>query len=1003
MTRKIFASIQAVVVLAMLAVTATAQVSEEWAQRFEGLGLTLEIATAMTIDDSGNVYVTGYSYADYYDGEIVTIKYGPDGGKIWKRHFNLPGQSELPTTIVVDGEANVIVTGRGGGDFLTFKYSPDGAELWSRLYDGPGNGSDTAVALGVTPTGEIIVTGSSNGDGTVVNMDYATVKYSPDGNEIWVRRFDGPGQLADHPVGLAIDADGNAIVTGYSLGVSEHDYVTIKYSADGTELWQRRYDGPVNGRDAAQAVVTDDAGNIFVTGASQTHETFPWAYTSHMDYATIKYAPDGTQLWLNYYTGTHHGYDQAYAMAVDASGNVLVTGSSHKEGGYYRVTSDIASVKYSSDGTELWTQRHETGGSNEDKPKSIIVDAAGNSVVVGMAPTAKAIKYSPGGDELWIKSFVSIPDAKFTVAPSVAADLDGNIVFAGTFNDDYTTAKYSDLGNRLWVQYYDGPGILENVATAMVVDNLGNTYVTGYSFREGSCYYCVDYPQFATVKYAPDGGELWVRYYGGSVPSNSNRPTAIAVDESGNIIITGYSYVSSNVGGYYIRSRDYITFKYSPNGDREWVKTFNGAVGSSSSDQATDIDTDIAGNIFVTGYSYRGFDESDIYTIKYAPDGTELWVQGYRVAGSYGDYATALSVDHDGNAVVTGYSYRSKSCYWCYENPQYVTLKYETGGTLLWDRFYSYGADSLDRAYDLEIDGSNNVIVTGIGMGETGTIDYATVKYAPDGQELWAQQYDGPAGLNDIASAIGIDAADNIYVTGYVDSGANANFGTVKYAPEGTEIWARIYNGPENGNDYAQGIAVDIDGNVAVTGYNYNAVNADYGTVKYDSDGTELWTHLYNGPSDGNDVPYAVALDVTGNVVVTGYSYDSLGDRDYFTIKLNDQPKYHFSGFLEPLLDGGVYKAGRTLPVKFSLLDAEDVPVTTAVAMIEVYQVVNGVVSDEPVDISSNRQANSGTYFRLSGEQYIYNLSTNMLEAGSYFIVAMLDDGSEHYIEITLK
>src|SRR6185503_15647716 len=94
------------------------------------------------------------------------------------------------------------------------------------------------------------------------------------------------------------------------------------------------------------------------------------------------------------------------------------------------------------------------------------------------------------------------------------------------------------------------------------------------------------------------------------------------------------------------------------------------------------------------------------------------------------------------------------------------------------------------------------------------------------------------------------------------------------HAQGGVPLWTNRYNGPANGNDVANRIAVDSSGNVFVTGYSENASTMnDYATIKYSGAGVPLWTNYYNGPANDGDAAYAIAVDSTGNVLVTGYSW----------------------------------------------------------------------------------------------------------------------------------
>jgi DNA-binding beta-propeller fold protein YncE len=120
--------------------------------------------------------------------------------------------------------------------------------------------------------GTVFVTGSSEGNRT--NRDYATVAYNAaTGQQLWVRRYNGPGNAGDDPAAIAADPNGKAVfVTGYSQGAGTgRDYTTIAYAAaTGKQLWLSRYNNPRrNGYDAASALA------ISPDGSRHRHE--PWS------------------------------------------------------------------------------------------------------------------------------------------------------------------------------------------------------------------------------------------------------------------------------------------------------------------------------------------------------------------------------------------------------------------------------------------------------------------------------------------------------------------------------------------------------------------------------------------------------------------------------------------------------------------------------------------------------------------------------------------------------
>lgn len=180
--------------------------------------------------------MTGYSYGfgTYYD--YATIKYNARGVQRWARRFHGELADDFAYALTVDASGNVYVTGEGGPrvgnvDYATVKYSTKGRKRWVAYYNGPGNAVDRGNAIAVDASGSVYVTGESVGSGAT-GTDYATVKYNAVGGEQWVARFNGPEDSGDHATALSVDTSGNVYVTGRSVRVSGSMYSTIKYIQD---------------------------------------------------------------------------------------------------------------------------------------------------------------------------------------------------------------------------------------------------------------------------------------------------------------------------------------------------------------------------------------------------------------------------------------------------------------------------------------------------------------------------------------------------------------------------------------------------------------------------------------------------------------------------------------------------------------------------------------------------------------------------------------------------
>ena len=417
-----------------------------------------------------------------------------------------------------------------------------------------------------------------------------------------------------------------------------------------------------------------------------------------------------------------------------------------------------------------------------------------------------------------------------------------------------------------WVRRYDGPANRADWSRALAVDDSGNVYVTGESKGDTPPYYYYDY---ATIKYLPNGDTAWVKRYDGPEGS-SDFGYAIAVDGSGDVYVTGHS-VSSGTG------KDFATVKYLSDGDTAWARRYD--VPGGGEDYAQAIAVDASGNVYVTGYSDGCWGNSDIVTIKYYPDGATGWEAIHSGTGNGWDFACAIAVDGSGDVYVAGVAVG----FGTYED--YVTIKYSSEGGA-W-RTYNGPADSVDRAEAMVIDGSGNVYVTGESIGSGTTFDYATIKYLPDGDTAWVRRYNGPGNGQDYVGDIAVDNSGNVCVTGRSEgSGTGWDWATIKYLSNGDTAWVRRYNGPENGNDGAAAIAIDGSGNVYVTGYSTGSgTGLDFATIKYLANGDSGWVMTYDGPASGDEASGSIAVDDSGNVYVTGWSVGSGGSDDYCTIK----------------------------------------------------------------------------------------------------------------------
>jgi uncharacterized delta-60 repeat protein len=396
----------------------------------------------MSLDAAGNIYVTGTSQAAAGDYDHVTIKYTSEGNQQWVARFNMSSSSPYPAPAhVVDRSGNVYVAGASGTPgrtdsyATTVKYNTNGVQQWVDRYSWPGNTINWASALTLDPDGNICVAGgiqdSIARDYYLTNDDYLTIKYSQNGLRMWAKRYDGPRREDDHSVAIGTDASGNVYVSGTSWlsGTDPNwsDWTTVKYSSSGVQLWAKQYNGPANSGDIAYALAVDAAGNVFVAGRSDGQWTG--------DFLTIKYNSEGVQQWIDRYNGPVNDYDEARAITLDPSGNVYVTGYSRSIGKEW-YSDDYLTIKYSPGGARQWIARYNGTGNEYDDAQAIALDAAGNVYVTGSSEAPKGnrdyatIKYNANGVQQWVARYDG-PGSSYEIATDFTTDPSGNVYVTG--------------------------------------------------------------------------------------------------------------------------------------------------------------------------------------------------------------------------------------------------------------------------------------------------------------------------------------------------------------------------------------------------------------------------------------------------------------------------------------------------------------------------------------------------------------------------------------------
>lgn len=338
----------------------------------------------------------------------------------------------------------------------------------------------------------------------------------------------------------------------------------------------------------------------------------------------------------------------------------------------------------------LWS--HHFGDAEDQNAVSVAVDSSGNTVIIGDlfgtidcggGPLTSAgvrdvylAKFDPDGNHVWSQHF---GDDNWEKAIAVAVDTLGNVFVTGYFygtidfgggvltsagEGDVFLAKFDPSGNHIWSQRFGDAGY--QYVEGIAVDLPGNVVITGFfyggnvDFGGGSLVNAGGSDIFV-AKFDPSGTHLWSDNFG---DSDDQSASDVAIDGTGNVVVTGSFDGTVNFGGTVLTSaggKDVFLVKFDESGTHLWSDSF----GDSEWQRVGGVVADVSENVFVTG-SFRGSMDFgggvltsaggfDIYVAKFNPSGTHVWSQRFGDSGSSMEDASSTTTDHSGNVVIAGH------------------------------------------------------------------------------------------------------------------------------------------------------------------------------------------------------------------------------------------------------------------------------------------------------------------------------------------------------------
>ncbi|MCX6152853.1 MAG: SBBP repeat-containing protein [Candidatus Kapabacteria bacterium] len=646
-----------------------------------------------------------------------------------------------------------------------------------------------------------------------------------------------------------------------------------------TRLWGTYYGG--SNDDFGENFTCDASGNVYIAGWTFSSNAISTTGAHQVNYGgsngdafLVKFNSSGVMQWGTYYGGS--GYDQGSAVACDASGNVLLVGSTNSStaistSGSHQVNFtgvyslyDAFLVKFNSSGVRLWGTYY--GGSDFDVANAVTCDASGNIYLAGTSCSSM----------------------------SIATSGSHQVNYAGGSYDAFLV-KFSSSGVRQWGTYYGGSDY--DGGNAVTCDASGNIYLVGTSSSSISISttgahqvnYGTGYKDAFLVKFNSSGVRLWGTYYGGSDEDDGN---SITCDASGNIYLAGYSQSSNaistsgahqeNFGGI----SDAFLVKFNNSGVRQWGTYF----GGSSPDNGKSITCDASGNIYLTGYTNStaaistsgahqenfGGGTYDAFLVKFNNSGVRQW--GTYYGGSNEDIAEGACVA-SGNIYLAGYSKSS--------NAISTTGAYQENFGGISDAFLVKFDESVPQAITA-------ASITGTSFCQKGAISVQfNITGTYNSGNIFTAQLSDANGNFSSPIQLGIL---NSTSAGTINTTIPAN------TPAGSGYRIRVIssNPAITGDDNGANITINSSPTAVITGADLACKNNSQTLSANNDAGIKYKWTITGGTANGCDTCQTLQIiwgaGATGNVKLVETNSSGCQDSSTKTITLNDLPFVEING-----------------------------------------------------------------------------------------------------------
>lgn len=949
-----------------------------WVQHYNNGGY--DDANAITLDASSNVYVAGESDGTGTGRDLVVVKYDVNGNQLWASRYNgTANLNDVANAIVVDGSGNVFVTGRttvagNTTNYVTIKFDASGVQQWVHLYNGTGNNNDESVGIDLSSNGRLYVTGSSkNASG---NSDIVTIRINQNnGNQMWVKSINGSSNNNDKAYSLLADGNDVVVVGSQNNTITGDDYITFKYNGNnGNTIWQRTYDNN-NGSQTATSIVKDASNNYVVTGTSFN--------ASVVEYHTIMYNNAGALQWTNI-----NNINQSYSsvtpkLAVDPIANhFYVCGEKTKN------NSDILVYQITPSGNKSWEETFNGAQNGPDAAVDLVVNTSGILYIAGASLNSNAkfdyttirisqtpvyfppditgnandksfLFYENLGQEVDI-NYNPINDIKYVTnsAPKYYFKETGvSMVFGGLTNDSnnvdtihridlnffeankltkiYSFEEYGGNINYILGHYNSSNATIKGKQRLMIPNLYSGIDLHYYSNKDGGLkYYFVVKPGtspniirqvFNSINYTTNlnlSGQIEVNSSVGKI--SLDKPIAYQVNLTGQpVTLSGNAtWITNALNDYSIKIPNYnpslpLIIMVNQVSKQSAISTINLGnlkwstfIGGGDDDQSWAVTVDKSGYQHIAGATS---------SLNFPTFGFQVIASGALfTTNRLGFYAKFNSLHQQ---IVTTY---------IGGNDQTDAFDVKTNS--LGDAYIVGTTQATNFPYKKELNAFNDTAQGSTASGASQ--DCFIVKFNSLNQYVWGTYFGGTN--NDHGRACTIDKQDNLYLVGsarsvaiplvpngsaHQQSWAGAYDGFIaKFDSQDNIRWFTYYGGSHL--DYAYSCVTDSNSNVYISGATYSnnfptyrinngyykdsTLNGTYDVfaLKFNSAGVRQWATYFGGTGDEGSLygptHKGISIDKSQNI----YINDNTTSTDLSTKRINSTCYYDstFGGNIDGFL-----------------------------------------------------------------------------------------------------